>query len=193
MLAAFNITYNNGGGGVHVFKSSNVTVANNTCFNNYLDPYNNGSARACIDDLGGSGSTFINNIAVAIPATVSRCQYGVVPYTQWNNSILGGPQSGQAADTFSNNLTDTIGVSCQGEVAMFNGDSYPVPPNLENTSTGWVDVGTASVGTESMPPVGSNFALAPGSKAIGAGLTEPYLPPSSVDIGACASALTTCP
>ena len=76
---------------------------------------------------------------------------------------------------------------------MFNGDSYPVPPNLENTSTGWVDVGTASVGTESMPPVGSNFALAPGSKAIGAGLTEPYLPPSSVDIGACASALTTCP
>ena len=24
-------------------------VANNSCYNNYLDPYNRGSARACID------------------------------------------------------------------------------------------------------------------------------------------------
>jgi hypothetical protein len=79
-----------------------------------------------------------------------------------------------------------------GEVAMFNGDTYSVPPNLENTSTGWVNVGTSSVGTESTPPNGANFALAPGSKAIGAGLTESYLPASSVYIGACASALTTC-
>jgi len=194
MLAAFNISYNNGGGGVHVFRSSNVTVANNSCFNNYLDPFNQGSARACIDESYGSGATIINNIAVAIPATVSSCQYGVVPYTQWNNSILGSPQSGQAADTFSNNLTDTIGVSCQGEVRLFPPDTtYPVPPNMENTETGWVNVGTTSVGTESTPLVGSNFALAPGSKAIGAGLTESYLPPSSVDIGACASSLTTCP
>jgi hypothetical protein len=194
MLAAFNVTYNNGGGGVHVFHSSNVTVANNSCFNNYLDPYNNGSGRACIDESGGSGATIINNIAVAIPATVSQCQYTVVPYTQWNNSINGSPAQGQTVDAFSNNLTDTIGVSCQGEVRLFPPDTtYPVPPNLDNTSTGWVNVGTTSVGTESTPPVGSNFALAPGSKAIGAGLTEPYLPASSVDIGACASALTTCP
>ena len=99
-----------------------------------------------------------------------------------NNSIDGSPQGGQAPDTFSNNLTDTIGVSCQGEVGLWSPDTtYPVPPNLEHTSPGWVNAG------------GGNFALAPGSKAIGAGLTEPYLPASSVDIGACASALTTCP
>jgi hypothetical protein len=193
MLAAFNVTYNNGGGGVHVFNSSNVTVANNTCFNNYLDPFMQGSARACIDDSGGSGSTFINNIAVAIPATVSSCGYFITPYTMWNNSVIGDPRAGQATDTFSNNLTDTIGSSCQGEIHVDNGDTYSSPPNLENTSAGWVNVGTTSTGTESAPPVGSNFALAPGSKAIGAGLTKPYLPASSVDIGACASALTTCP
>jgi hypothetical protein len=194
MLAAFNVSYNNGGGGVHVFSSSNVTIANNTCYNNYLDPANSGSARGCIDDIAGSGVNFINNIAVAIPATVSSCQYNTVPYAQWNNSILAGPQSGQAADTFSNNLTDTIGVSCQGEVAVFPPDSsYPVPPNIESTNPEWVNVGTTSVGTETTPPVGSNFALQAGSKAIGAGLTEPYLPPSSVDLGACASSLTTCP
>jgi hypothetical protein len=193
MLAAFNITYNNGGGGVHVFRSSNVTVANNSCFNNYLDPANSGSARACIDGGEGSGSTFINNIAVAIPATVSNCQYGVIPYAQWNNPINGDPQAGQAVDKFSNNLTDTIGVSCQGEIHVDNGDTYSAPPNIESTTPGWVNVGTSSVGTESTPPNGVNFALAPGSKAIGAGLTEPYLPASSVDVGACSSSLTSCP
>jgi hypothetical protein len=194
MLAAFNVTYNNGGGGVHVNGSSNVTVANNTCYNNYLDPYNNGSSRACIDEVRGSGGTFINNIAVAIPARVSSCQYNTIPYTQWNNSINGSPYRGQAPDTFSNNLTDTIGVSCQGEVGLWSPDiTYLVPPNLEHTSPGSVNAGTSSVGTDSTPAVGGNFALAPGSKAIGAGLTESYLPASSVDIGACASALTTCP
>jgi hypothetical protein len=170
-----------------------VTVANNSCFNNYLDPANSGSARACIDGSEGSGLTFINNIAVAIPATVSRCQYGVVPYTQWNNPIIGDPQAGQVVDKFSNNLTDTIGVSCQGEINVDNGDTYSAPPNIESTTPGWVNVGTSSVGTESTPPNGVNFALAPGSKAIGAGLTEPYLPASSVDIGACSSSLTSCP
>jgi hypothetical protein len=195
MLAAFNVTYNNGGGGVHVFGSSNVTVANNSCFNNYLDPYNSGSARACIDDNRGSGSTFINNIAVAFPTVVnaSACNNYNAPYTKFNSAILGAPQSGQAVDSFSNNLTDTIGMGCGGEVNVFNGDKYPVPPNIESTAPGWVDVGTSLVGTETTPPVGGNFALEPGSKAIGAGLTKPYLPASSVDIGACASALTRCP
>ena len=202
MLAAFNISYNNGGGGVHVFRSSNVTVANNTCFNNYIDPYDPGSGRACIDETGGSAATIINNIAVAIPTAVSVCSFSVGG-EQWNNSIDGSPASGQAADTFSNNLTDLIGATCQiktttstGEVATWSPDTpslYLAPPNIETTNPEWVDVGTSSVGTESTPPVGSNFALAPGSKAIGAGLTEPYLPASSVDIGACASALTTCP
>jgi len=195
-LVAMNVAYNNGGGGVHILNSAHVTVANNTCFNNNLDPYNSGTARPCIDETHGSDGTFINNIAIGIPATVSTCQVNVVPYTQWNNSIIGSASS-TPLDTFANNLTDTIGVSCHPEVALFNNgaglDSYPVPPNIEHTNPGWVDVGTSSVGTETTPPVGTNFALAPGSAAIGAGLTEPYLPASSVDIGACASSLTTCP
>ena len=43
-LIAFNVVYNNGGGGIHIFKSQHVTVANNSCYNNYLDPNNRGSA-----------------------------------------------------------------------------------------------------------------------------------------------------
>jgi hypothetical protein len=192
MLAAFNVTYNNGGGGVHVLGSSNVTVANNSCYNNYLDQRNSGEGRPCIDDQDGSGATIINNIAVAIPATVSSCS-DTAPFRQWNNAYIGSPTAGQTTDVFSHNISDIIGVSCNGEVAMFNGDTYSATDNFLSTTPGWVNVGTSSVGTETTPPIGSNFALAPGSKAIGAGLTKPYLPASSVDIGACASALTTCP
>jgi parallel beta-helix repeat protein len=191
MLAAFNVVYNNGGGGVHVNASSNVTVANNTCYNNQLDPANQAAFRGCIDDNSGSGNTYINNIAVAIPTVTSNCSANP-PYTKFNNAIAGFPQSGQAIDSYSTNMTDMIGVGCQPEVFVTSG-TYPVPPNIESTNPEWVNVGTSSVGTESTPPVGTNFALSPGSPAIGKGLTKPYLPSSSVDIGACASALTTCP
>jgi hypothetical protein len=90
-------------------------------------------------------------------------------------------------------MTDMIGVGCSAEVNMASSSTYNAPPNIESTNPQWVNVGTSLVGTESTPPVGTNFALSPGSPAIGAGLTEPYLRASSVDIGACASALTTCP
>ena len=189
MLAAFNVTYNNGGVGVHIFGSSNITVANNSCYNNNLDTANSGTFRACIDDNNGGTNTFINNIAQGIPTTTSNCNSG--PITAWNDAYLGSPAG--AADTFSNNIADDIGSSCAGLTFMQNGDVFDSPPNLANVSPGWVNVGTSSVGTETTPPVGTNFALAPGSAAIGKGLTAPYLPASSVDIGACASALTTCP
>ena len=56
----------------------------------------------------------------------------------------------------------------------------------------WVNVGTASVGTETTPPVGANFALEAESPAIGYGLKESYLPSQSVDVGACSHALSSC-
>ena len=184
MLVAFNVVYNNGGGGIHNFVSTNITVANNTCFNNYLDPKNTGTWRGCIDDEDSTGSTYINNIAVGIPTTGNL---------SCNSAVLLAPAQSPVS-TWLNNLTDMIGAGCNGEIAIGrSGDTYSAPPNFESTTPGWVNVGTSSVGTESTAPVGTNFALAPGSAAIGKGLTKPYLPASSVDLGACASALTTCP
>ena len=58
-LVAFNVTYDNGGGGVHIFCSGNVTVANNSCFNNWLDPSDQGTWRGCIDDADGFDNTYI--------------------------------------------------------------------------------------------------------------------------------------
>ena len=116
-LIAFNVTYNNGGGGVHVFGSGNITVANNSCFNNYIDPYNQAAWRGCIDDVNGYGNTFINNIAVAVPAAHATCAYYTTPYAMWNSAVLDAPVQ-TPYDTWSNNITDMIGTGCNGEVAI---------------------------------------------------------------------------
>lgn len=205
VLIAFNVVYNSGGGGIHVNASTNITVANNSCYNSYLDPFNNGSSRACIDETNGYGDTFINNIAVSIPTPVATCGYQVVPYTMWNNAFNGSLLPGvvvngvvvnpaQQPDVFSHNIAQTIGKSCgQGVVGVWNGDTLSATANKIGISPGWVAVGQTSPGTEMAPPVGTNFALAPGSAAIGYGLAESYLPASAVDAGACSSTFKVCP
>ena len=61
-LVEFNITYNSGGGGVHIFASENVTAANNTCYNNNIDPNGVGS--------GGAASTPIRAIVTRLSITL---------------------------------------------------------------------------------------------------------------------------
>jgi hypothetical protein len=194
VLIAFNVTYNSGGAGISVFLSENIAVANNTCYNNYLDPANSGSSRACIELLNSSNNTIFNNIAVGVPAAHGSCAYNTAPYAMFNSAIIGAPPSASyIPDVFSNNVTYVVGSSCQDENGVFNGDTYSCAANKCATSPAWVSVGTVSTGTATTPPNGQNFALQPGSPAIGYGLTQSYLPLSSVDVGACASSLKVCP
>ena len=197
-LVAFNTVYNNGGGGLHFYLSANSTVANNSCFNNYLDPANSGSGRPCIDDQSGYGYTFINNIAVAIPTAHGATCFPVTPpYTGYNFAMLGAP-SQAASDVFSNNITHVIGTTCNGsENSTYDGDVFNCTPASANanqcaTDPSWVAAGNTSAGTESTPPKAVNFALKSGSPAIGKGLREPYLPATSVDVGACSSTFANC-
>jgi parallel beta-helix repeat protein len=204
-LVAFNIVYNTGGGGIHIFYSEDATAANNTCYNSYLDPYNNGATRACIDTNQSYSNTIINNIAVAIPAGPNgSCAFSAVPYAQFNSAMLGGPPSGKPADTWSNNITQLQGGhnSCwgsfgqdapTGENPMWNADTYACSSNKCATNPLWVNVGKTSTGSETTQPNAANFALQAGSPAIGYGLTKTYLPAQSTDAGACYHTLSSCP
>ncbi len=205
VLIAFNITYNAGGRGIHLFRSENITVANNSCYNSDLDPYDNGTYRPCIGDNLGYRNVFFNNIAYAIPDPtlgLPNCGGSGVPCLGFNAAFTGGLTTGQPADSFTNNIsycqypkgyTQPWGYGCN---PMFNGDAFPTAgahANLAQTNPLWVGVGNISQGTETTPPSGANFALAAGSPAIGKGLTAPYLSLQSVDIGACSHASAACP
>jgi hypothetical protein len=204
-LIAFNIVYNSGGGGLHIFRSEHVTVANNSCYNAYMDPYDQAATRACIDTNDSYGNTLINNIAVAIPsAPDGACTFGKAPYAQFNSATLGAPPTGSPADNWSHNITQLQGGhnSCwgafgkdapTGENVSYQADSYSCTANKCATTPGWVNVAKTSVGTETTQPASTNFALASSSAAIGYGLKESYLPSQSVDVGACYHTLTNCP
>jgi len=205
-LVAFNLSYNNGGGGVHIFFSEDVTAANNSVYNDYLDPQNTGAARAGIDTNQSYGNTIINNLVVGIPLApgAGGCAFGAAPYAQFNSAMIGGGIAGQPADVFSNNITELQGGnnSCwgafgedppTGENPMFNADTYSCTANQCATDPGWVDVGNMSTGSEKKQPNGANFALQAASPAIGFGIGESWLPAQSMDAGACYHTLATCP
>jgi parallel beta-helix repeat protein len=197
-LVANNVSYNNGGKGVHVFRSDYVTVANNTAYDNNLDPFNSGIGRGEIDSFYGQNNVIINNIAYPVPATSAsdpRCE-GVdytdtAPYTcplMTNVAFDGASTTGTVSNVWSNNISyggaPPYGWGPDGNIML--------APDTMNCSTG-ADPNQCNVNPNFVSLTGDNFALQPGSPAIGYGQTQPYLPASAVDAGACPSTLTTCP
>jgi hypothetical protein len=68
-LVENNVCYRNGGRGVHVFLSNNVTVLNNTSYHNNRDHLNPGTWRGELSNVGSSNTVWANNIGVADPVT----------------------------------------------------------------------------------------------------------------------------
>jgi serralysin len=164
-LIVGNLVYGNGGWGIEVGRSSNVTVANNTSYGNYTDVNNNGTARGELGNAGGSNTIWVNNIAWAVPAagilshnvtlsdfgtiTISGITYDVTPSNViWNNDIYNG-----------------AGVSPWG------GSTISTTTNF-NENPGLVSVGSG------------NFSLLSSSPAQGKGLPEGFLSSATPDIGA---------
>lgn len=61
-LVVNNIVYNNGGGGIHIYRSHNVHVINNTIYHNSRSP---NLAYPNMDVQSGDNAVFLNNVSVA--------------------------------------------------------------------------------------------------------------------------------
>ncbi len=158
ILVLGNVSYNNGGGGIHIFLSQNVTVANNTVCNNYLDRLNPGTPRGELSNLGSKNVTWVNNIAIAMPGSgvlagnkpIVTARVGSFEASgNWTKNIAFGSDVISRSSSFANAATNLIGVN----------------PELTD-------------------PAGGNFMPRAESPAIGSGQPESYIPSPTPNIGA---------
>ena len=155
-----NLSYRNGGKGIHVFLSDYVTVRNNTVWHNNWDNDNTGTWRGELSNAIASHNTWVNNITVADPSTNS-----------WNraiNNVSTGDYHNQDVH-WSNNISfnGTVG---QASVLSDYGLPSAADGNLLGVNPGFVS-----------PP--GNFHLGDGSPAINAGTNASGLGPTDLDGG----------
>ena len=196
-LVSNNLIYNNGGKGIQVFRSSYVTVSNNTAYNNNLDPWDKGFPRGEINNAGGFNNSYYANIAWATPAASTadaRCQgatYDIAPAPcplMANVAFLGGDSAGvtDANNVWLNNISfggaPPWGWGPSGN-AILNGDTVAFSCSANQCNVSPLLVNAA----------GGNFALQSSSPAINYGLPQTWLPASAIDAGACHRSRTTCP
>jgi parallel beta-helix repeat protein len=123
-LVSNNVSYYNGGRGVHVFRTSNVTVANNTVYNNGTDYCINAYYLADLSQSGGSNNLWINNAALS----VLTAQYtGSAGCSMSGNEYCGARNAplvaGDAAGITDSNNTYINNTTAGGQgVQLFNND-----------------------------------------------------------------------
>ena len=142
-----NLSYDNGGKGIHVFLSDHVTVRNNTVWHNNRDNANRGSWRGELSNAMGSHNVWVNNIGVADPAT-----------NPWNRAINNVTTNGHVNEDvrWYNNITFN-GTPGQASVLSDYGMPSAVNGNLLGFDPLLAD------------PINGGFHLKPGSPAIDAG------------------------
>jgi parallel beta-helix repeat protein len=188
-LVTNNVTYNNGGKGIQVFRSGYVTVANNTAYDNNLDPWNPGFPRGEINNLGGWSNTYTSNVVLALPAASPsdpRCKgadYDIQPAPcplMANVSYLDGNLTGinNTGETWLNNINiggnPPWGWGPQGN-AILNQAA-----NAFNCTSNKCEVNPLLTDLEQF-----NFSLQSTSPAIGYGIVLLDIIPEAVDAGAC--------
>jgi hypothetical protein len=160
-----NLTYGNGGKGIHSVSNNNVTIANNTSYANNWDTHNTGTWRGEINVQSSANILVINNIAWSVTGA------GVLA----NNSPYAGKAAVSATNSWSTNIS------------FGSNNNFTAPDVFVGASN--------KVGVDPllMDALSADFRLSTGSPAIGYGQTFSYLPSSSGDVGACSSLLSTCP
>jgi parallel beta-helix repeat protein len=175
-----NLSYSNGGRGIHAFRASNITVANNTVYGNGTDNCINGFGIGDLSQQGGSNNIWINNISQSV---LSPKNPGCGRYCGSRNAPV---VAGDAAGVIDTNITWSNNVTYGGNgVMLFNNDAT-APYFSCNDNRCNVDPLLAN-------PAAGNFALQPSSPAIGYGKSHGNFQPGPLHGGACASGIATCP
>ncbi|SDY36891.1 parallel beta-helix repeat (two copies) [Jannaschia faecimaris] len=148
-LVEGNVAYGNGGKGIQVVWSDNVTVRGNTAYHNNVDQANDGTWRGEISNSQSSDNTFVNNIMVADPGINSDNR-------AVDNTSYGGYSNDNVV--WQNNL-------------MFNGSIGQVSARTDggNPAPSTADGNLYGVDPEFVDPANGNFNLAAGSPAIDSG------------------------
>lgn len=157
-LVENNLCHSNGGKGVHVYLTDNVTIRNNTCWRNSLDPNNRGTWRSELSNVNARNNKWINNIGFADPQVNS------------NNTALGNQSYGGVTNNgtaWYNNLTFN-GTNGQTSLHVTSGNATPRSADGNKLGTNPRFVKAAATGFD--------FRLASGSPAIGAGTAAFGLP-----------------
>jgi serralysin len=103
-LVENNLAYGNGGKGIHIFLSDNVTVRNNAAHWNNHDELNPGTWRGELSNVFGSNNIWVNNIGISNPAiNGSNTAIGEFESTNcvWFNNITFNGVPGERSVTTS--------------------------------------------------------------------------------------------
>lgn len=164
-LVIGNTVYRNGGNGIQVGHSDNVTVANNTAYDDCLDPEDKGTARGELENLAGSNNIWVNNLAVAVPGP---------GYLDHNVPLLDtGAMTTSAGITYPNS-----GVVWEANAAS-GGEARSWPPSTISSAHNFLNVDPGLVN-----PAGGDFHLRPSSVLLHRGQRQHFLAASEPNIGA---------
>ena len=150
-LVENNVVYENGGKGVQLAWSDNVTVRNNTAWHNSLDQLATGTWKSEISNMNSSHNTFVNNIAVSDLSKSGHTALGNFSNKNQTNADI----------KYANNLTYN-GVAGDQALHATTGNSKALAAagNLLGVLPGFVDA------------KGHDFRIVAGSAAIDAGTTS---------------------
>lgn len=178
-LVEGNLVYSNGGKGVQVAWSDNVTVRNNTAWHNNVDNQNSGTWRGEFSNQDSNNNTWVNNIAVADPSrnsnNVAIGDYGDNTNVKWFNNLTYNGTAGKASlNTDGGNTGPTAA----------NGNLLGVDPKFVNAAGGNFHLSDSSPGI-------NKGSSAYGLAAVDLGGGDRVV--GIVDLGAYESGTTTTP
>jgi hypothetical protein len=197
-LVMNNVSYYNGGRGLHVFRASNVTVANNSVYNNLTDTcILRTGTKGFVGDfsqVGGSNNVWINNLSKPVPNLGSACALlagngpGVPNINEtYTDNVLNSDMRNTTLSCIFDNDASVPYFSCSNNKCSTDPSFVDATPGVNATTVGGAPTGGTWI------PGHANFALSPSSPAIGYVSPRSFLPAQNVDAGACHHSLTVCP